>query len=397
MNRPAALTLTAVLVLSLVAPVATAQDTSRQPSLAESPLNGTAARLVVDGAGPTANGFDAPKVDASTAVSIGGTDLTARFEQYALEAKYDAATSNDERNAVLEDALDDASDTLVALQARERAAFEAYTTHQITSKQLLVELARVDATARDAIATVETVDELAGSTAATSVGRRTDRLETELEILTGPVRDRVRRSLVGDASPIRVYVRTSPVGVSLAVMDDSQFEREATRLDDRDAAAAIGNQIDIQERPATLYPWAWSNQLSASTRGILSAGIYRIDIAHPHGQLTGYIDAGTERVFREHQTLRVNAAPTRDPVVRVDGSLKITINETYAGGPVRIEVVDNATGAPVRATVGIAQEPIGVTNENGVLWIVAPHDVYTVFATAQGDEIRVSLNTSAAD
>ncbi|ELZ94515.1 DUF7094 domain-containing protein, partial [Haloferax sulfurifontis] len=102
------------------------------------------------------------------------------------------------------------------------------------------------------------------------------------------------------------------------------------------------------------------------------------------GQLTAYVDSGTGRVFKESQTRPLESITTRDTASGVRDGLALTVDRTYPGGPLRIQLNESETGDPVDANVTIGLEAsqestlLGHTGSDGTIWTVSPSASYTV-------------------
>jgi hypothetical protein len=122
--------------------------------------------------------------------------------------------------------------------------------------------------------------------------------------------------------------------------------------------------------------------------------VYSVTVKHPHGSFSAYLDGGTEKIFKEVQQKRLTGdtpLPTGPSVTNSSENLTVTVNRTYAGGPLRVELT-NETGAPVSGEVRIDGELVGRTNADGLLWTLSPADRFEV--TASYDFRTVNLTAT---
>jgi len=67
----------------------------------------------------------------------------------------------------------------------------------------------------------------------------------------------------------------------------------------------------------------------------------------------------------------------------------VTVDQTYAGGPLRVTVTDADSGEPVAATITVGQageesQPIGTADENGAVWAITPRGPFTITVLGEG-------------
>ncbi|MFC7196787.1 hypothetical protein ACFQL4_22620 [Halosimplex aquaticum] len=214
-------------------------------------------------------------------------------------------------------------------------------------------------------------------------------LEGDLLTLHGPVRQQMAQAMTGDRGPVPVYAVTSQTGIVLASTQGSQYYREAYIGDNRDK---IGPDRFVTEstpngvraavsRMTELYPWVSNNAREGpDVETIGNTSIYYVKVGHPHGSLDTYLDGRTESVFREFQTKRLSALPTRTTTNASDG-VALRVNRTHATGPMHLTVTDNETGEPLDATVTINGNEVGSTGDDGRLWTLTPHQAVRIKIT----------------
>lgn len=355
--------------------------------------NGTASYLSIPGNQVQRAGFGTGGIDVAGALAIRTDGLHSRFSALAVEEQLEAAETPTARRAVVRDAARTVETRIDRLEARQRAGIRGYVNGTLSARAFLREMARIDARAgqiRSAIRHIE-----AHTPAATIDGEdvstwaRNRRLQ--LAPLEGPVRDRLARTIRGNAGPVQVYAETSSDGVVLAMIAGDRYVREAFLGAARAGTEGFESFAAAERRVRTeLYPWAWSHSSGPDAAGSEDVGIYRFTLFHEHGELTAYLDKGSGEVFREAQAKYLANVPVTGAAARVNGTLQLRVNHTHQGGPIEVTVVRNATGAPVDAAVAVDGVPVGRTGADGRLWTIAPRTArITVTATGGGESVSV--------
>ena len=304
-----------------------------------------------------------------------------RHEYHLVQAKYRAA-SEQEQPAVLDAEIDQLESRVEEMQTREEAAFERYSEGDLSTTEFVTELAAVHGEAHRIEMRLEGVQMLDDQRAFSD---RTVALEVQLRRFQGPVRERVSDALAGTEPPLYVYVEAADDGVVLSTIDDGQYVREAHAHwnIENDPHHRISHG-EAARQFETLYPWAWSAG-HVSTTGIGGDLLYRGYSDHQHGELTAYLDPGSENIFVEYQHLETDSMPTLQTVVADEGDLHVTVERTYAGGPALVDV------GTADAEVWIDGEHVGTTDDDGTLWIVEPRPVYHLSVTANGESTDVAI------
>lgn len=349
-------------------------------------------------------GFGTVTISVSSALAADASRLNASFSRRQLGAAYANAETAAERRLVLRLAATRVATRIDRIERREREALEAYNAGALSTREYLRELAVVDARSEALQQVVRDLERLAGQVKDPPITQsQVSQLEARLLPLQGPIRGHVRQVVSGDRDqPLRVYVETSPDGLVLARIVETdagvQYVREAYVAGNRRPTAPDtfdGNIFAAQERIQRLYSWAFAieNHDGFSTRNthLGQVAVYQFTVDHDHGQLTVFLDGGTNTTFLEYQRKTVSQIPTRAPVTAASNGLRLQVNRTRTGGPLEIRVVDNGTGEPVDARITIDEEVIGRTGADGRLWTIGPPVRFTVTATAAGR--RVSVDT----
>lgn len=324
--------------------------------------------------------LDEAYVDLGPALGFGTAASSHRLETLAAVERVRTAgeADRDERLRREIARIEDRSD---ALAADQRRALQAYVREETGPTELLVALARVD---REARALEERRDRLVDLSNRSDVdldGDRLARLDRELDLYTGSVRARAAAALAGESPPRRFYVAATPESVVLATLTENAYLREAYRGDLRRVADRELTPRDTLEAVQREYPDVWAARERASFDGG-RIGTGRVE--YGGGTLEVAAGSGNGRVFADEHRLALDAAATNLTAVNTRDGLRLTVNRTYAGGPMRIELRDS-DGDPVDAdvTVGPAggeSVTVGATGIDGVLWALTPGERYTVVA-----------------
>ncbi|WP_255151030.1 carboxypeptidase-like regulatory domain-containing protein [Halorarius halobius] len=354
--------------------------------------------------------FGTATLDVGGAVSTDNTRLHGRYSVTRLREAFEAAGDDRaEQRAVVNRTTERLSDRIDDLTDRERAALAAYNDGDIDTRAYLRELVAIQASAealRKVISQLYTFDRAAGMPVDVT---RIARMKAELAPLSGPVRGRLTTAMTGErTTPLRVYVETSETGFVISMVAEGQFSTHYIReayygggIDNQWADKPI-NITEFSRRLGELYPWVAENNVGSSsiltnTPRYLRAGIYGIAFTHPHGisgsrDLVVYYDAGTDDVFYEVQRLNTDELPNDRLADATDDDLRVTVNGTYASGPLYVHVTDSVTGEPVGATVAVNGERVGTTDD-GRLTTVAPREEFTVTASYRGRNVTATVDT----
>jgi hypothetical protein len=344
-----------------------------------------------------AAGFDGPETSVTNTLESGYADLSTDFQLKTVEHRLDAADGRDAERAVLENATDQAAEHVDELLERERRIRAAYAAGDATATQYVVALGTIHAEARS-------ISQMLGQTSSSGTlyeyaagysGVRSDisHLRAKLAMVEGPVREEIAAVVHGDRDQVRVHV-TVGNGVMLATIEDDQYIRETVRPDNVDDE--LGGTFSeatgiIQER----YPWLSENSTSPSieTRGDFA---FYHTASYDHGQIIAYIDTTTERVYVERHEQTLAQLPTETEVTNTANNTTLSTSRTYTGGPLLVSV-NNASGAPVDATISLDGTQVGGTGIDGRLWLLSPAGDYTITADpADGPTLRANVSAPPA-
>ncbi|WP_049984304.1 hypothetical protein [Halorubrum sp. BV1] len=316
-------------------------------------------------------------------------ETNAAMETATIVERVDAAeTSADRRQRIL-DALDRVERDETRLYERQRTAIREHASGDRTNRELLNELVRIAAAAREYDERLDTLDTLADETSGFSAPPRLAELRVRLQVYGGPVRAHALAAAGGAVTAADVHVQSSDDALVLATIADGQYVREVIRLDrwDRDGDS-ISNDAAI-DAVSGAYP----ETVALRQPDAFGAGsVQRITVPHEFGLLRTYVSGGTTRVFVEHQRIDLDAFADTEPVTEAGDGFDVTVDRSYVGGPVTVTVRDEESGDPVSGVtvtkrVGDADSrAIGDTNGDGVVRTLSPADTYRITVV---DEPRV--------
>lgn len=373
-------------------------------------LPNTTNHLAPDRANVVGTSFEDSTLDVSAALSTDSARTTERLRARTFQIAFEHAETDAQRRAVVERFADRLENRSTALRERQREALAAYNDGEISDEQFLQTLARLAAAGDRLERAIATLDRYRDRADADVSDARLGELYTDVVALDGPVRDRLTAVYDGARPPTRVFVETSEDGIVLAAIVDgagsSTFVREAHLLDARGSGTADrydGNPTRVVDRASALYPWTFDNrgptQINIETRPFGAVGTYRIVKYHPQGRLTTFLDGGTDRVFAEYQRKQVDRLPTATTVkTNESAGLTMTVERSYAGGPLNVTVTDAETGRPLDAAVRVNNRSLGTTGEDGSLLTVAPRSVIvTVSVEYEGRTVTLSRTLDGRD
>lgn len=395
MQRAVPAVLLALLVLGSSVVVATG---GAQPGVSDraepadlSPVEGTSPNttkvLQLDAIGESA--FDRGDISVANALRASSENVESTLDVYAAETRLAQVTDSGDRERVLRNVTDRAEIQMEGLESREAAARERFLAGEISSREYVAVLGAVNREARHLSTVLDSIEDLA--TRNSYIEDRVGGLRADAFTHTGPISDELGDAVVGRSRTDRVFVAASEEGVVLSTVRDGAYVRETVRRDVRDETIGGIDFDAAQARIEELYPWAWENYAGASIRSLGQDAI-RFQLSHGHGTLNKLLDTSAGNVFREVQTKSLDGlSTTADTTTTVNNTTLVT-SRAYAGGPLEIRV-ENATGAPLEATVAVNGTEIGRTGVDGAVWAISPAGTYNV--TARHDDILLNTTVTA--
>lgn len=377
-------------VLGAASPGSLASDaaalTGETPAQVESPSNETIRVLDIEASSLVRSRVEPEYVDLGPSLGFAalrtGGDLQTRASIERIESADDVSI----RSQLILGELNRVEQRAIALQSAQQSAITQFNANELSSRELLVELARIDTEARGLEERRVALRELATDTSDFSIDSgRLAALERELDTFTGPVRAHASDVLSGAAEPTRFSVRTSQSGVVLSSIADDTYIREAYRSDLRNRDKSGVSPTQALETVSENYPVVWENRATQNGADVVGAGnSYLVRINHDRGQLYAYVDSGSQRVFKESQTRPLDRVSNGTPATEIKDGLELTVYRTYPGGPLRIQLNESATSEPIDANVTLGVEAnqeselLGRTGSDGTIWTVSPSSTYTI-------------------
>ena len=328
-----------------------------------------------------AAGFDHGALTVTNALRASSANAEATLGVYAAETAVDRATDSAARDRAMRNATDQLALAIDSLEAREERARSRYVAGTLSAGEYLTVLGEVNVRASRLQSLLLRLDAAADGQPA--IQDRLSDLQTRTLQHQGPLRDDLGAAVTGSGSTGRLYVGASGQGVVLATIRDGSYVRGAVRTDARDEAIGGVDLDAAQDRIADLYPWAWSNNAGVSIRSI-GQDVFRFQLGHGHGSLDSLLDTSSGNVYREVQQKSLSRTPTEPAYTSTANNTTVVVSRTYAGGPVKVRV-QNATGAPLPATVEVNGTVVGETGEDGSVWAISPAGSYTVTARSEAD------------
>ena len=334
--------------------------------------------------------------DIGPALTFDRDAARTRLGTLTMVERIQSVETTDQRQRLILDALNGIEQEIITLRTAQQRAISQYADGSTSTRAFALQLADIDARARALEHRRSRLAELASETESIgSTSRRFSSLERELETFTGPVRHRVGNVVAGQNESTRVFVAAAPDGLVLSTIVNGTYVREAYRGDLRNLDA--DQEIDPETAlnvTSSQYPTVWATKVN-STEVVGAGGLYRVSVPYRYGTLTTFLDGENEQIFKEYQARSLSSFPPEDTVTRSRDGLRMTINRSYAGGPVRISLADAQTNAPVNANVTIGPQSggnsdfVGYTGSDGVLWALSPAEQYTVFAIRGNSVVAV--------
>jgi hypothetical protein len=341
--------------------------------------------LIIPAPSVARSGFARQGIDLGPGLAIGTNVTEAQLQTRAIRERIRSA-DEDERVRILREELRAIEERVEALKTLERRAIREYSEGSRSAESLVVRLAKIDAEADALEARLSAFEQLETELENVDVaGSRIDYLEFRLQTFDGPVREQTTAILRGQAPPSRIFVETGPNSVVMSTIVNGSYVREASRGPLRDPA---GGSLSLEEAKQIIsrsYPEIWAKQENGTFDIRGTRNLYIVQFPHERGQLTAFLSGGTNAVFKEFQRLPLSSFDNRTAVSNVRDGLRLTVNRTFPGGPLKVTFTDIETGEPVDATIKLNQGStrgavLGRTGPDGVLWTLSPRGVFTVTA-----------------
>ncbi|QFU82587.1 DUF7096 domain-containing protein [Natronorubrum aibiense] len=397
MNSATPALLALLLVFSLVAiPVAAGpgdgMQAQLQTELQDQTVNDTAAdettaRLELEGEIRSDTVSYGP--DLGVVLTATDDELRTDYAQYTIvEHEFEDASQN-KREVLVEDAYDRITDRSDELERRERDAVRDHAAGELSTTELLQILLRNHNEAAVLSDALGDLDDRTDRIPGYSLSVQDE--QNRLEMHRTPVRTRLELAAHGSGDETDVVVQTYEDGYALSILD-SEYVREATRFDNREAAwgSEFNDISDAYEYAGELYPWVFDNRQSAGAREHTTVNLYQIQAIHEQGELEAYLDGGTGNVHREVQVLSYTSLPTETETTWTDGERRLALNETPANGPAKLTVTGLESERP-ETTVTVDGYEVGELDSDGTIWFVPPAESYELTVTTENSSTTVTV------
>ncbi|MDS0296491.1 DUF7096 domain-containing protein [Halogeometricum luteum] len=328
-------------------------------------------------------------VDLGPALAFEDNETKLTVETLAAVERIRSTDTEDRRQQVILQELTTIEQRIISLRSRQQAAISAYGAGEITPRRFLVRLAVIDLEARALDERRQRIDAFAESIPDFSVESRSATLERELDTFTGPVRQHAVSVLQGDAEHARFFLQTGPDSVVAATVRNETYVREAYRGDLRARGTGVITLDEALDNTTQAYPYISALGLRESGTSVTGTrqgdNSVLVRIQHERGQLYAFVDSGSKEVFKEFQYRPLDTLRTTSTDGAVKDGLELTAHQTYAGGPVRIQLNRTDADRPVNARITVGPQNgqsavVGETGDDGTLWTMAPGQTYQVTA-----------------
>lgn len=343
-----------------------------------------------------AEGVENRSTTAETALDVGpavSIDANASSHELLTRRALARVRETDDPGAALADELSRLEARADALGRSQRAALRAFSAGQVDPRTTLHRLIQIDRTARALDDRRTSIVAAARARDADVPTERSETLGRELAIYTGPVRTRLAAALRGEAPQTQVYLSTTPRGVTLATITESGYVRETYRGELRRTGGTPLNRTAAQTAVARAYPSVWGARRAVTTQ---PAGVSEVRVTYNGGELAATVGSGNARVFRDVHRQSLGVAGTDATAINTRDGLRMVVNRSYAGGPMRVRV-ETVDGDPVNASVTVGPEggdsaPVGRTGPDGEQWTLTPAERFTIVAIRGQSVVFITMD-----
>ncbi|GAA0223367.1 hypothetical protein ACFFQF_08835 [Haladaptatus pallidirubidus] len=354
-------------------------------------VNNTTAQLSLGT--PDRTGTDAPSTSLGAALEMNRNEVETQSRIYELDEKLSNTNNDQERHYELRQYRFEIGSRLSSLKYTEQEIRTKFNDGEISSEEYLRRLAVLHAKSENVERSIQYME--ARGQDVPQFTPRAWTLKAELIPLKGAIRESAINQYTGQTESRTIYVATTDTGVVLSSISGNQYVREAYLSENRNINGT--NQLLAQEAQnitETQYPWAKENNNGEiSTNSRFGTGIFVTTLPHEQGVVKAVLDGKTEKIFRETQYGYLTGdshIPYGEVVQNNTTDHQLTVNRTYPGGPLRINVTDG-NGNAVDSRITIGDREIGKTGSDGVLWTIAPRRTSTVSSTHGTTTLNVTV------
>lgn len=372
-------------------------DDTVEQQAAATPENVSPSSPITFADDPTQSGTATADADGGVTTGIGLAAIEAEYNQALLDERLDAAESDAARRTELREQQDRIEHRVDALRSAERDAYTGLSAGDRDAAAVTDDIARINGVAGAYEDWIAHVEQRTDETDGIDVGDRLGMLVVDTAVLQSPVRDRLTDAAAGTDAAEPLYVTAGDDGLLIGTNIDDTYHRDAldSRLYQRDAAIEI-DEVEALERVDEQYPWLTEFDNIEISRNFqtpsTSGGAYRINVRHPHGDLTAFVNTESGNTFAEHHQLDHELLPTTETINTTDEGLRLAVERTFPTGPVKVTLLDEASNEPLQGTIRIDGQPVGTTNDDGEHWIVDTPGESELSATVATNRIAVQLH-----
>ena len=402
------------LLLAVAGPAAAIPSSS--PSVQSSVTMATADNQVYEPANTSAmltlgedadetRAFVRPSLDVGTSLAIGRDGMARHIDRRTFEVQFAQLESKGDKRDIIFKYATQLQSRTETLEAREMNARRGVQNGSVSAVEYVQTIARINEESKrlqKELGLIKSYTDRVQFPLNDYLGS----LEKRLISLEGPVRNEAVGMITGDSTSANMYVEVAEHGIILSTIDNGVYTREVYRTDLRkvstdgrltsDRAELVMNQT---------YPWAFEQRNLDRWRGGDIKGYHTYELGYPHGRIFAYIDTNSKSVFKAAQWKYLTLAGAQQnegtatmPVGPGDtaneSGLILTVNRSYAGGPMYVALQDNETGEFVEGTVAIDNETVGKTTTDGGLWTLSPAGSFNVTASSGLDVVTVETRAT---
>lgn len=337
---------------------------------------------------PTAVGAHAVTGDLSSVVSATDTTLRVDYDRVLLELAVEQVDDHEEVDEVVERFLDDLEAEARSFDDRTGEAVALPRGASLEGATLVNELLNQQHLATTRLAMLDDLEELIGH------HPDTQRVAELYQLSTSPAREALLEARL-DATTARVAtMEVTNSSLKLATLADGTYHREMRRLDlrsdgDRDTVESLN---EAESMVIDAYPD------TTATRALsrFADNVYVVERTAQWGGVDAFVDGTFEAVFLERHRQWLAETTFERSTSRSVNELEITVQRTYASGPMQVSVTDEE-GDPVSAAVYLRVDgrwiPLGSTDHSGMLWAVEPPDDFDIRVVTSTRTATLSIET----
>lgn len=335
-------------------------------------------------------------VDVGAALAMEYRESRTELDLHVLEHEFTATESTTPSS--LAETASAVEERAHELEAREQETRTEFLSDQITTNQYLREVSFIASEAKLLEAFIADLEPLVEE--AEDQDRTSSQLATANGVvkgLSGPIRDRLVNQHRGGISPNQVFVSVEQSGVLFASIRGDEFDRELYRAGDR----SNGRDSDVglieavsqfqDEYPGVAQAESGMDigSVGSSDRAIIT---FRVQV--PEGEMMLFYEQSTEKFYYESSNWALDRVELDPGTLIVEEDIRIEVNESFVGGPLRIVTRDNETREIVPATVQIGDSQVARTGSDGIAWGIVPAGDYSVTVETETGDVTVTIPSS---